>query len=88
MIQQVTFFENPEDLERMIGLTHDQLWEAGFNLDDMDFGIVTEKEWNQDGWDDDDPYYESWLLYRMDAHCVGYTHTEYDGKHYYTLHHS
>ena len=88
MVQTVKFFEDSKDLEKITGLTHEQLWGAGFDLDDMDFGIVTSKEWNKDGWDDKDPYYASWLLYRMDAYCVGYKHVEYNGKHYYILYHS
>ena len=39
MIKNLTFFE-PTDLPELAGLTHEALWEAGFNLDDMDFGIA------------------------------------------------
>lgn len=88
MIQQVVFYDNTKELEGLTGLSEEELWSSGFDLDDMDFGIMTDREWNIDGWDDEDPYYESWLLYRMDQHCVGYTHTEFNGKHYYTVHHS
>ena len=29
-----------------------------------------------------------WLVRRMEDYCVGYHHVEYNGKHYYTVHHS
>jgi hypothetical protein len=81
-----TFFESVKDLEQITGLTRGLLWLNGFNLDDMDFGIVCNKEivgeWCVN------PFYESWLLDSMDRHGVGYHHTEYDGRHYYTVHHS
>lgn len=88
MTQKVVFFESIKDLSGLTVRTEKELRDAGFSLDDMEFGFVTEKEWNQDGWDDDDPCYESWLLYRMGSYCMGYKHTEFNGKHYYTLHHS
>lgn len=88
MKQTITFFDTTKDLETLTGLTADKLGDAGFDLGDMDFGFVTEKEWNQDGWDDDDPCYESWLLYRMGSYCMGYKHTEFNGKHYYILYRS
>jgi len=88
MKQTITFFDTTKDLETLTGLTTDKLGSAGFDLDDMDFGFVAEKEWNQDGWDDDDPCYESWLLYRMGSYCMGYKHTEFNGRHYYILYRS
>lgn len=40
--------------------------------------------------DFDDPKYDDahWLYWRMDNYCVGFNHVEYNGKHYYTVHHS
>lgn len=29
-----------------------------------------------------------WLVNRMAGYCVGYDHVEYNGKHYYTVHHA
>lgn len=88
MTQKVVFFENIKDLERLTVRTEKELRDAGFDLDDMDFGFVTDKEWKQDGWDDNDPYYESWLLFRAEQYCVGYEHKEFNGKHYYMVYHS
>lgn len=88
MISTITFFEDSEDLEKLTGLTHDQLWENNFNLDDIDFGIMTETEWTDGWWDNNAPYYQHWLLNNMSNHCVGYEHVAFDDKHYYTVHHS
>lgn len=29
-----------------------------------------------------------WLVNRMADYCIGYYHVEYNGKHYYTVHHA
>lgn len=83
----ITFFEK-SDLFELTGLDPKGLWDAGFNLDDMDFGIVCDTELLEFWWSGGSPYYAWWLLDKMDSHCVGYHHTEYQGKHYYTVHHS
>lgn len=85
MPQTVTFFHTEEELSALTGLNHDQLWDAGFNLDDWDFGFVTDKKWSYE-WED--PKYERWILDHMDCYCCGYMHTEHNGKHYYMLYHS
>lgn len=33
-------------------------------------------------------FYEYWILSRMERYCVGYKHTEYNGRHYYMMYHS
>ena len=86
----VTFFDTVDELLELTGmLRRDDLWEAGFNLDDWDFGFVSNLEWIS-YWDGcgDSHYYEEWLLNHMDNHCVGYRHVEYRGKHYYMTYHS
>ena len=82
-MKTVTFFETREELRALTGL-------PGDNLDDWDFGFVCDVEWVDNWWDNSDGrgYYEHWLLDRMDSHCVGYKHTEYNGRHYYLLYHS
>ena len=85
MIQTITFFSEEKELSQLTGLNHDQLWEAGFNLDDWDFGFVTDKKWS-DEWES--PAYERWVLNHIDSHCCGYEHVEHNGKHYYMLYHS
>lgn len=87
-----------EDIRQWTGLPaddHDRaLWEAGFNLDDWDVCFESNKrlvdrvsdgrgEW----WDE--PIAEAWwLVNRMDGYCCGYNEVEYNGKWYYTIHHS
>lgn len=92
-MRTVTFFDTREELRELTGLpgdNHDQaLWDAGFNLDDWDFGFVCDEIWAEDGWyNGDSRYFEHWLLDRMSSYCVGYDHVEYAGKHYYVLHHA
>lgn len=89
MTNTVTFFSKEEDLRTLTGLDHKGLWDNGFNLDDWDFGFVSNDEWNADGWPfGDGPLHQCWLLERMGNYCVGYEHTEYGGKHYYIAYHS
>ena len=90
-MKTVTFFETRDELRELTGLTANQLWDAGFNLDDWDFGFVSETEWSEEAWwsnNDSRRYYEYFLLSHMENHCVGYEHTEYNGKHYYMAYHS
>ena len=82
-----------EQLREMTGLPADDhdaaLWDSGFDLDDWDFGFVSDTEWHEDGWwSSTSSYYEYWLLDRMANCCVGYKHTEYNGRHYYMMYHS
>lgn len=86
MIDKVTFFENDIDLMRLVGVKErDRLWDFGFDLDDMDFGFRVKEEWSNNF---EGPYYQSWILERMNSHCVGYKHLKHCGYHYYILYHS
>ena len=88
MVKNLTFFE-PTDLPKLAGLIHEALWEAGFNLDDMDFGIVSDHPLDDGAWiDKPGPYYEQWLLDNASRYCIGYYYTQYAGKHWYTIHHA
>jgi hypothetical protein len=87
-MKKVTFFDTREELRKLTGLpgnNHDEaLWDVGFNLDDWDFGFVSDTEWSEGS----EHYFEWWLLFRMENHCVGYRHKEYNGRHYYIAYHS
>ena len=84
----ITIFHTTAELMQLTGISdYRELWNADFNLDDWDFGFVTDHEWDSD-WGSDHPYYEYWFLTRMDNYCAGYEHTEYNGRHYYMLYHS
>lgn len=79
-----------EDIRRWTGLPSDNydeaLWDAGFNLDDLDMCIESDIRLI-----DDDGNYRSeawWLMNRMEAWCCGYTEVEYNGKWYYTVYHA
>ena len=85
-MKTITFFSTEDELKRLTGLTHEDLWAVGFNLDDWDWGFVSDAEW-ESYFSDEHPYYEYWLLSHMDSYCMGYEHTEFDGKHYYMLYH-
>ena len=91
MIANAKFFDNMKDLEVITGKTEDELWNAGFNLDDMDWGFVADERWEEDRWwtdENSNAYFMYHILGWMDSYCVGYTEVEYEGKWYYTLHHS
>lgn len=93
MLKTVTFFETLEELRKLTGLPADDhdaaLWDAGFDLDDWDFGFVSDKPWSEEGWfSGKGSFYEYWVLSRMESYYVGYKHTEHRGKHYYMIYHS
>lgn len=91
MTNTVTFFSTEEDLQSLTGLNHDQLWDAGFDLDDWDLGFVSDTEWpDPDRWfsDREYPYHQYWLFTRMNQCGPGCEHTAYGGKHYYMAYHS
>lgn len=85
MKQSIVFFDDEQDLQQLTGLNHDQLWKAGFNLDDWDFGFVLDTPLSQE-WDA--PNFQSWLDNHMDCYCSGSRHVECGGKHYYMAYHS
>lgn len=44
MINNLTFFDSVDDIKKLTGLDEDQLWNQGFNLDDMDCGFRIKNE--------------------------------------------
>lgn len=76
MTNTITFFDTYEELCELTG-THSrkELWDAGFGLDDWDFGFVSDEPWGEEY----SPYYQTWLL----LHCIGCSHVEFGGRHYY-----
>lgn len=85
MTRTITFFDTENDLSALTGLDHDQLWDAGFNLDDWDFGFVVDKPLSQHY---NAPRYDPWLDDHMDCYCCGSRHVQYGGQHYYMAYHS
>lgn len=82
-MKTVTFFSEESELSELTGLNHDQLWDAGFDLDDWDFGFVSDTKFDYDG-----TSYEFFMILKMESYCVGYRYVEYNGKHYYMVYHS
>ncbi len=99
-MDELIFFDSEEDLKLLTGLSSDELWEHGFNLDDWDWGFCTssdcfkrvEDEFGSSTYVLDEskryPYYFFHLLMWMENYCVGYCATKYNDKTYFTLHHS
>jgi hypothetical protein len=95
-------FDTEEELMELTGLSEDELWENGFNLDDWDIGFQSEIKLHTDPTqeDIDDGEYSSesliadwdlpahWLMLQMNNYCVGANYVFLDGRHYYTVHHS
>ena len=84
-MKTVTFFGNEEELQQLTGLNHKSLWDNGFDLDDWDWGFVSDTYWS--------PHYgatlyEYWILNHMHNYCTGYKCVQYDDKYYYMLYHS
>ena len=92
MLKMTWFHTDGELLELTKLPSRESLWKAGFDLDDWDFGFVTNKEIDNEalgyGWGSETPYYEHWLLQHAENYCVGYRHVEYKKKHYYMIYHS
>ena len=87
-MKTIILFSTEEELLQLTGLIQrEDLWDVGFDLDDWDFGFVSDTEWTE-YWDNEHPYYEYWVLSRMDRQGVGYEHVEYNGKHYYMSYHA
>lgn len=76
----IVAFENDDELIELTGLSYDELWDNGFNLDDWDIGFQSDKRIDyRNLW---------WLEQSMSNYCVGYDEVEYNGKYYYLVHHS
>lgn len=89
----LTWFESEQDLQALTGLSHDELWDAGFDLDDWDFGFVCDRELNIQAYAEED--FDCGYFHLIKALCtfLGFsapskTHTVYNGKHYYMSYHS
>ena len=94
-------FETEEDLIELTGLTEEELWEKGFNLDDWDIGFQSDTKLHKTPTEEDiengfciDDLLEDyslpahWLMMEMNHYYVGAHYVFLDGKHYYTVHHS
>lgn len=87
--ETVTFFHTVEELTALTGLSYDALWEAGFDLDDWDYGFVTVEEWpdTENLWNDECPYYR-WSIASMLENTCRIEHYEWQGRHYHMKYHA
>ena len=94
---ELKMISTEEDLIKETGLTRDELWDAGFNLDDWDTCFVSETRLVEEATKGDYEYgYEYgepiddayWLIRRMEGYCEGLREVNYAGKYYYTVYHS
>lgn len=87
----LTWFESEKDLQELTGLDHDGLWDAGFDLDDWDFGFVTDEKLRLDVYDYGDyncGYYYLIKPLVMNNFAFEPTCTEYNGRYYYMCYHA
>lgn len=76
-ILNLAMFDTENDLQTLTGLSHQELWNAGFDLDDWDVGFQT-----------NEPMSEGWLLNRLISYCSGYKQVKYNDKYYYLAYRS
>lgn len=89
--------DNREDIRKWTGLSgenHDEaLWEVGFDLDDWDVCFESDTRLFEEHGDGEGKWLEPtdeawWLANQMNNYCCGVNEVEYNGKWYYTVHHS
>lgn len=99
---ELIYFETIDDLARLTGLTRDELWGAGFSLDDFDFGVrVNQKIHREPTYEEleKEDYYEDELVtdWDMPGYRIfewlqnvntGPRYVEHKGWHYYMMHHA
>ena len=98
----IKWFETLADLQELTGLSRDALWDAGFNLDDWDFGVQCDKKLHADPTPEDiasghayeDQLVVDWdlpgyrLMFWMQDHCCGAGYVYFKGMHYYLVYHA
>ena len=61
-MKTVSFFSTEEELQQLTGLNHDELWKNDFDLDDWDFGFVSDTYWDHNWTNEPDNAFEYWIL--------------------------
>ena len=84
-MKTVTFFNTEEELQQLTGLNHQGLWDNNFDLDDWDWGFVSDTYWNPYDYQNN---YMYWILHHMHTYYTGYKATYYNNKYYYIYYHS
>lgn len=76
----ITLFNTEKELSELTGLDHKELWDAGFNLDDWDWGFRTDAGRQS--------FAEQRILDLMDGYCCGFEEVFYNGYYYYIQYHA
>lgn len=85
-MKSVIFFETPDELAELTGLSDRDLLCAGVPISNMYFGFETTTEWDSEVcWLRNIPVYEFWLLNKIDSYHYDYKHVALNDKHYYIL---
>lgn len=88
-MEKVIFFESNKDLLELSGAKSlQELWDADFDLDDWNYGIMVETEWPEmsDDWSPNFKEYRENVYNYMSG--WGYvSHGFFNGKHFYFKHH-
>lgn len=90
---KLVVFETEEELSELTGLTEQELWDKGFNLDDWDIGFQLEVKLHKSPTAEDieDGYREDelialfdlpahWLMMQMNSYCIGANYVYLDGN--------
>lgn len=80
MMSHITLFDTEEELIALTGLTHKQLWDAGFNLDDWNWGFRTINEILTNA--------EASLIDIMESCYCSVEMAYYNGYYYYLAYHA
>lgn len=88
-MEKVIFFESDKDLLELSGAKSlQELWDADFDLDDWNYGIMVETEWPEmsDDWSSDFKEYRD-NVYDYMSILSYVSHGFFNGKHFYFKHH-
>lgn len=90
-MEKIIIFESDKDLMELTGVSSlDELWKARWDLDDWDYGIQTDEEWEEMDVEKDLDWYTVKQYRSNMAEALGYIqidHYIWNGKHYYIKHH-
>lgn len=80
---RLEIFKTEKELAQLTGLSVDDLWDNGFDLDDWDWGICINtkdvKKFERD---------QRLILSSMSNYCCGYEKVSFPNKTFYLLYHS
>lgn len=82
-MRTIAIFDTEEELLGLTGLRdHDDLLNAGFDLDDWDFGVATNRQLKGKN------HFDNWLLDSLSEWYCGYSYVAFEGMHFYIAYHA